>query len=269
MICGAVSTAVLALSSCVSFYSAGPFGHESIPVPPRLSGGPTFGEKDPSKTEISLLGRFNKTSASFVPEDQSWFAQTGIMGTRYTQFSENFRADLSATITGWYGRVSFGDVFSVPETAGLIPGSYDFYGGTGQLAAFLRVGRDVGFRVGEVSLISYETGAYSDFRRKIAVINPSASSISYVNLSPTPWSHSHRLEASLDFPVGDEFRLQIGADCGYGFPTITWNEKQNYFVVLGGLTGIVRYQQYSLFASYRVMDILNNSLNLGLIVAIN
>jgi hypothetical protein len=254
------TVSVAFFGACTSYYSAGPFGHEVIPVPPRA----------PSQTvsgETFVLARLNASSSNFRPDDHSWFAQAGLMRTQYVPISEKTRADISFAASGWFGRAELRSEYEDPEVAGLLPGDYDYYGGTAQFASFLRFGHRRAFRIGFTSLISYEDGPYADFRRDIDDIDAiDWSDSDYVNLSPTPWSHSHRLEEGFEIPVDDDATILLSIYEGIGYAELFSND---YGKALFGITGMLRYRGFAVYGSYQIMGTLNNSLNIGAFVSIH
>ncbi len=250
-----------AFSGCVSIYTAGPFGYEVLPVPPL--GNIPEDRESPVIGESSLHLHLNRASSSLITEDYSRFAQAGIGHTLYLPLGRFHQFIVAASGSGWYGEASFERERKAATSRNLIPGTYAFYGTSGQGSAFYRFGSKVALRLGISTLISWEGGDYYSFRKEVAAIPREETDEWYVNLSPTPWSHNYLTQIGLDFRLPEDTVVLFYIDGGVGFPELGAEEEK--YIPLSGYTLLVRQRRISVYGSHRIMSLLNNSINVGII----
>ncbi len=208
--------------------------------------------------ELHGFSQYSTARSIFAPEDYTWFAQSGLLYVVKKPFEDYLSLQMSGAVSGWYGMVTFDNEDLSEKSEGLIPCTKNYYGGTGQLSAFLQLGMNIGLRMGANALVSYEDGSYADFRNKIATIE---SEISFINCSPTPWSGEFIPELGF-YIQGDNYSLLLAVQEGITYPEFMSTEHRDS--IFGSLF-MFRYKGTSIYTIFRQMTVLNNGLCIGII----
>lgn len=266
LICAAFSALSL---SCTINHAAGTFGKDAIMIPPPLpeeaGGAPQM--------EAYLFAQGDYENNNYVDGDgnienePNAFVQGGLLLMKREPLSESAQYELGVAASGWCGKIKLGEIDDSVDVSGLIPGEYAFYGGTGQFSGALRIGDRGGARIGLTSALSWEQGAYADFRKQVAVLEDEYGQHPYVNLSPGAWTHTLRGELSVDIPLQDDAMLRLTGCFGQLFDEVNIFNAAVYPFAEASVAW--RSSRYVIFASYRMIPALGDSLSAGLMLSLH
>lgn len=263
----ALAAQVLLLSGCVSFYTAGQFGHEVIPLPPPSppgASGPT------ASTWVSLEAEaFSSVMAdddyAFTEDDHAFMGEAAVLEMVQFPLEETGAVSLAAGAGGFLGVTVLGNELAGAGSAGLLPGNFLFYGGTVQVAGAIDFFTPVLLGVGIQAGISYESGPYAAARRLLSETPPDDSWV-YVDLSRSGFSGMYLSFFRIGSPPRERGGFTVTYYCGYGDPDLFAKEDSSVlsFVPIYGVSYRVTARRLLFFLNGEIMGVLNSGFSFGM-----
>lgn len=247
-------------SGCVSFYAAGQFGHEGIPLPPPS---PSGSSGPMASSWVSLEDE--NVSSLMTEDDSSLMGEASVLEVVQFPLDDIGAISLAAGAGGFFGVAMFKNAFSGAESAGLLPGEFPFYGGTFQAAIAADLLTPVLVGAGAQAVFSYESGPYTATRQLLSE-TPTDGSWAYVNLSQSGFSAAVLGFGRIGTPPRSGPGFTITSYYGFGDPDLLADEDDITlpFVPLCGVSLGVTVRRFLFYLNSEFMGFLNSGISLGM-----